>query len=102
MGGGGGGGGGGGEAVSVESLILRWLLRPLGLLFKRRFQIVRTCCRFYLTTVEAAVEHIRGGSLQKEAIKSYSLKVNIHTRYNDSFPNDYCDVGHYRNISCIY
>ena len=30
--------------------------------------------------MEAAVEHIRGGSLQKEAIKSYSLKVNIHTR----------------------
>ncbi|XP_055997855.1 ankyrin repeat domain-containing protein 27-like isoform X5 [Ostrea edulis] len=29
---------------------------------------------FYLTTVEAAVEHIKSGSLQKEAIKSYSLK----------------------------
>lgn len=29
---------------------------------------------FYLTTVEAAIEHIRSGSLQKEAIKSYSLK----------------------------
>ncbi|XP_061163403.1 ankyrin repeat domain-containing protein 27-like isoform X2 [Saccostrea echinata] len=29
---------------------------------------------FYLTTVEAAIEHIRSGILQKEAIKSYSLK----------------------------
>ncbi|XP_062614913.1 ankyrin repeat domain-containing protein 27-like [Saccostrea cucullata] len=31
---------------------------------------------FYLTTVEAAIEHIRSGVLQKEAIKSYSLKKN--------------------------
>lgn len=41
----------------------------------RIYIVVMSVFRFYLTTVEAALEHIRSGRLKEEAIKAYKVQV---------------------------